>query len=265
MRDMRVDIRLFMSRDKNRSGQRQGGASAPPSSFRPALNPAMADDLESRVLYRDSHIIILDKPAGLAVHPGPSTLVSLEAYLPSLRFGITEPPVAAHRIDRDTSGCLVLARNARSRSRLGRLFEAGAVQKIYWGIVDGVPVAPMGEIKLALSKRSNAQGWRMEADPAGLRAETHYRILYEEKGRSLLELRLLTGRTHQIRAHCAALGHPIIGDPIYGHRTEGTAQLLHARHISIPYRVGSAAIDATAPTPDRFLLALDRAAFQISL
>src|SRR5579864_9411281 len=106
-------------------------------------SPAMQEgamtpqELQARVLYRDGSIMVIDKPAGLAVHPGPTTPESLERYLPALRFGIREVPRLVHRLDRDTSGCLVLARHARGASKLGRLFSSAAVKKTYWAIVEG--------------------------------------------------------------------------------------------------------------------------------
>src|SRR5215470_19487099 len=116
-------------------------------------SPAMREgnvtpqELQARVLYRDGSILVIDKPAGLAVHPGPSTPESLERYLAALRFGIRDVPRLVHRLDRDTSGCLVLARHARGASKLGRLYSSAAVEKTYWAIVEGRPPLPEGVIE----------------------------------------------------------------------------------------------------------------------
>ncbi|MDX2101642.1 MAG: RluA family pseudouridine synthase [Alphaproteobacteria bacterium] len=182
---------------------------------------AISTDLIGRVLYRDAHLIVLNKPAGLAVHPGPSGALSLEASLDDLRFGFHRRPQLAHRLDRDTEGCLVLGRHPKALTRLGRLFAERAVQKTYWAVVLGRPTASEGQIAAPLVKVSSAaSGWRMvvagEGQASAQSAETSWRLLGSNGALSWLELTPHTGRTHQIRAHCQHLGHPILGDPIYG-------------------------------------------------
>lgn len=204
-------------------------------------------DLAARALYRDTHLIVLDKPAGLAVHPGPRTPDSLEQQLWQLRFGNRGDPQPVHRLDRDTSGCLVLGRHPKAVKRLGALFAAAAVDKRYWAIVEGAPADDVGLIEAALAKISSAaDGWRMVVDPGGKAAATEWRVL-ERGARSLIEFRPRTGRTHQVRVHAAALGCVIIGDPVYG--KPGGPMRLHARSVGIPYADGAPPIVVEAPVP----------------
>jgi len=208
--------------------------------------------LQARVLYRDGSILVIDKPAGLAVHPGPSTPESLERYLPALRFGIREVPRLVHRLDRDTSGCLVLARHARGASKLGRLFSSASVKKTYWAIVEGKP-PPEGVIDRPLRKITSKTGWHMAADPAGQRALTRYRLLGASAGFAWLELAPETGRTHQLRVHCAAEGFPVLGDPVYGRGTPRTPLHLHARSVTIPLGGDRGSVTVTAEPPDHMV------------
>jgi RluA family pseudouridine synthase len=211
-------------------------------------------DLPERVLYRDHELIILNKPAGLAVHPGPSGGLSLEAALDALRFEARTAPSLAHRLDRDTSGCLVLARRRSALRRLNALFAAGEIEKTYWAVVLGSPKADSGVVDLALRKLNRKEGWKMVADPLGQSAVTRWRLLGHGNGMSWLECKPQTGRTHQVRVHCAALGCPILGDPVYGAATKEPRSIetplqLHARAVSIPYVGGAAPIGAAAPVP----------------
>ncbi|MDR3437471.1 RNA pseudouridine synthase [Telmatospirillum sp.] len=213
-------------------------------------------DLASRVLYLDSNLIILDKPAGLAVHGGPKTFIHLEGMLDGLRLGLAKPPRLAHRLDRDTSGCLVLARHDKALSRLGRLFGAGKVRKTYWAVVTGRPDPEEGVIEMPLRKVSNKDGWRMIADPAGQAAATRWRRLGGTTLETWLELHPQSGRTHQIRVHCASgLGCPIIGDPVYG-SADDRPMHLHARHLVIPYWADRPPVEAIAVPPPHMRAAL---------
>src|SRR5436305_127553 len=189
--------------------------------------------LTERVLYRDGLILVIDKPAGIAVHPGPGGGPHLEHWFPLLRFGLPHPPALAHRLDRDTSGCLVLGRHPKALRRLGRLFAEGRVEKVYWAVVVGIPDPPQGRIETGLRKETRGTGWHMVVDPEGRHAVTEYRVLGTRDGRAWLELRPRTGRTHQVRVHCATLSSPIVGDIAYG----GPGQVplhLHARTIALP-------------------------------
>lgn len=207
---------------------------------------------DKRILHRDDAVLVLDKPAGLPVHPGPRGGPSVEDWLPALALGKRRPPQPAHRLDMDTAGCLVLGRTKPALAGLGALFASGRVEKTYWAVVRGAPPAREGEVAAPLLKRSTARdGWRMVVDRAGQAALTRWRVLGEADGLSWLELRPRTGRTHQIRVHCAHLGCPILGDARYG-GGEGAMHLL-ARAIALPLE---APVAATAPPPGHMRAAL---------
>ena len=211
-------------------------------------------NLADRVLYRDGLVLVIDKPAGIPVHAGPGGGPNLEHWFPLLRFGLPQPPALAHRLDRDTSGCLVLGRHPKALRRLGRLFAEGQVEKLYWAVVAGVPREAEGRIEAALLKQKRGTvGWRMVVDRDGQHAVTDYRVLGAAEGRTWLELRPRTGRTHQIRVHCASMGVPVVGDPVYGGAAQGGTTdhplQLHARAISLPLYPAKSPIAVTAPVP----------------
>jgi tRNA pseudouridine32 synthase / 23S rRNA pseudouridine746 synthase len=216
--------------------------------------------LTERVLFLDGEALVLDKPAGLAVHPGTRTPQSLEDHLHLLRFGFGRLPLPVHRLDRDTSGCLLLARNPKAHKKFQRAFEEKKVDKTYVAILDGVPEQEGGTIDLALGKTSSAEaGWRMIADPAGKSAVTHWRIGAVRDGRALVVFSPETGRTHQIRVHAAdGIGIAIAGDPVYGagrgppSAGSGQGMLLHALSLRVG-RDGKPPVEAKAPLPPSFL------------
>lgn len=214
------------------------------------------EDLVARLLYRDASVLILDKPAGIAVHKGRGAGPNLEALLPALAFGLPRPPALAHRLDKDTSGCLVLGRHRQALARLGLLFREGRVGKTYWAIVAGGPKADAGEIAHPLARRSHdRRSWVMKVSADGDPALTQYRVLARGDGASLLELQPRTGRTHQLRVHCAAEGMPIAGDRLYGGdlAMAASAQLmLHARSVSLPFYPNKTDIEALAAVPPPF-------------
>jgi tRNA pseudouridine32 synthase/23S rRNA pseudouridine746 synthase/23S rRNA pseudouridine1911/1915/1917 synthase len=213
------------------------------------------NDLLGRLLYRDPLMLVIDKPSGLPVHAGPGGGPNLEALFDGLRFGLPRPPSLAHRLDRETSGCLVLGRHRKALRKLGRLFAEGTVAKTYWAITQDQPAADGGRIELPLVKQSRRQGgWRMVVSDAGQASITEWRVLARSGRHALLELRPLTGRTHQIRVHCAAMGFPLAGDWAYGSEGENPAQalLLHARRIVLPLYPSRAAITVVAPLPAPF-------------
>jgi tRNA pseudouridine32 synthase/23S rRNA pseudouridine746 synthase/23S rRNA pseudouridine1911/1915/1917 synthase len=232
-------------------------ASTSTSSPAPVLTP---EQLLARVLYRDGLILVLDKPAGLPVHAGPGGGPNLEALFDALRFGLPKPPALAHRLDRDTSGCLVLGRHRKALAKLGRLFSSGEVEKTYWAVVNGAPPQPEGRIELALRKLTRKTGWRMVVDPEGQAAVTDYRVLGQANGKTWLECKPRTGRTHQIRVHCAALGCPVSGDPVYG-PADAAPLLLHARAIRLPLYPSKPPIEVTAPVPPHMRAALAACGF----
>ena len=216
----------------------------------------VGEDLIGRILHQDSNLIILDKPAGLAVHGGPRTPDHLEAMLDVLRFTLRQPPRPVHRLDRDTSGCLVLARHDKAASRMGRLFRSGKVEKVYWAVVAGDPPGAAGVIAAPLNKATTRQGWRMRIDPGGLAAITEWAVLGRSDGLVWLELRPRTGRTHQIRVHCAdSLGCPVLGDALYGSGTDRPLHL-HARQVAVPYWADRPPVTAVAPPPPHMQAAL---------
>lgn len=211
------------------------------------------------MLYRDGLVLILDKPAGLPVHAGPGGGPHLEQCFDQLRFGLPNPPALAHRLDRDTSGCLVLGRHAKALRLLGRIFAEGRAHKTYWAVVRGAPPASSGLVTLPLRKLTLKAGWRMVVHGEGQHAETEYRVMGAAPGISWLELHPRTGRTHQIRVHLAELGCPIVGDPLYGvdpGRAPSGPLHLHARSIELPVKPDRPPIQATSPVPPHLLAAL---------
>jgi tRNA pseudouridine32 synthase / 23S rRNA pseudouridine746 synthase len=267
------------------------------------------EEMVSRVLYRDGLMLVIDKPAGFAVHRGPKGGASLEDHFDALRFGLPRAPALAHRLDRDTSGCLVLGRHRKALASLGLLFKHGKVGKTYWAVVEGGPEPDEGRIELPLGRRDASRGWWMKPDPKGQPAVTAWRVLGrsstlgEERdaarcvpsplagegqgggsaassesgtypppqpspargegavsavgGRGALRrlawlaLEPVTGRTHQLRVHCAAMGFPVVGDAIYGSapRSGGPALHLHSREVVVPLARNREPVRVTAPVP----------------
>jgi tRNA pseudouridine32 synthase / 23S rRNA pseudouridine746 synthase len=207
---------------------------------------------EKYVLFIDGEAIVIDKPAGLAVHPGSKTPESLEDYLVHFRFGFQREPLPVHRLDRDTSGCLLLARNPKAHKRFQRAFEDKKVAKTYVAVLDGVPEASEGTIDMPLGKRSTAKdGWRIVPDPKGKPSLTRWRTAAVKDGRAVVVLTPETGRTHQLRVHAAeGIGIPIAGDPVYG--SGRGPMLLHALSLSVE-RDGKPPVEATAPLPPTFV------------
>jgi len=269
------------------------------------------EEMVARLLYRDGLMLVIDKPAGYAVHRGPKGGESLEDHFGALRFGLPRAPALAHRLDRDTSGCLVLGRHRKALAALGKLFKGGRVGKTYWAVVEGGPAEDAGRIELPLGRRDETRGWWMKPDPQGQPAVTTWTVMgrssppparaarggegsgvggndtmaqltpptpalptarfasrgegvhrvrgdeiespHESKSTELtwLALEPLTGRTHQLRVHCAAMGWPIVGDTIYGSapRTGGPPLHLHSREIVVPLYKNKEPIRVTAPAP----------------
>lgn len=221
--------------------------------------PYSAAMLADRVLFIDGEAIIVDKPAGLPVDPPRDGALSVENHRRALTFGFKRWPVVVHRLDRDTSGCLLLARNPKAAARFTEAFAARQVLKSYLAILAGIPEEEQGSIDLSLRKISSAaDGWRMTgADSSARDAKTavsHWQLLAIEDGRALVRFRPETGRTHQLRVHALeGLGHAIAGDPVYGAGTgDGLRRtMLHAEWIALD-RDGKPPVMANAPFPADF-------------
>jgi tRNA pseudouridine32 synthase/23S rRNA pseudouridine746 synthase len=249
------------------------------------------DEMLARVLHRDGLMLIVDKPPGLSVHRGPKGGPSLEDYFDALRYGLPRPPALAHRLDKDTSGCLVLGRHRKALAHLGLLFKHRKVGKTYWAVVAGGPDAPEGTIDIPLGRLDDKIGWWMKPDPKGLPSVTNWKVMgrflpsaalsspspvYRGGGSPMhgasgsprpnpppqagegaqapltwLALEPITGRTHQLRVHCAAMGWPIVGDDIYGGaaRFSGPVLHLHAREVVVPISKNRPPIRVVAPVP----------------
>jgi tRNA pseudouridine32 synthase/23S rRNA pseudouridine746 synthase len=205
------------------------------------------------ILYEDGEALVIDKPGGLPMDRPRKGGDSLDNHLDDLRLGFQRAPVPVHRLDSDTSGCLLLARNPKALKRFAAAFEAREVTKRYLGILAGVPQLKEGTVELALSKISSAEkGWRMIPAKKGKPALTEWRVLAETEGRALVEFRPVTGRTHQLRVHAASgIGIPLLGDPVYGDGKGAWRTMLHAVALEVA-REGKPPIVATAPWPAEF-------------
>jgi 23S rRNA pseudouridine955/2504/2580 synthase len=241
----------------------------PPMPDRPAPKPepkpvpeGIAKELQARVLYRDASVIVLDKPHGLAVQGGPGIAKHLDGMLDALAFD-GERPKLVHRLDRDTSGVLVLARTVTAAAALAKAFRGRDVKKIYWAVVVGEPEHAGGRIEMALAREHGARGERTVPAAPGqkdaARATTDYDVLDVAKRRAaMLELRPLSGRTHQLRVHCAeALRCPILGDGKYAgplaHMEGLSGNLhLHARALVLPHPEGGT-LEVAAPAPEHMV------------
>jgi tRNA pseudouridine32 synthase/23S rRNA pseudouridine746 synthase len=222
-----------------------------------------AEEIQARVLYRDGLMLVIDKPAGLPVHRGPKGGANLEASFDALRFGLPRPPVLAHRLDRDTSGCLVLGRHRKATASLGLLFKHGRISKSYWAVVEGGPAEDEGTIDLPLGRLNAERGWWQKPDPQGQSAQTRWKVLGRGDGFCWLAMEPVTGRTHQLRVHASAMGWPIVGDNIYGTQASlrrlrneqyiprfGDLTLhLHSREIGIPISRNKDPVHVVAPAP----------------
>lgn len=228
----------------------------------PPIDERAAKELQARVLYRDASVLVLDKPFGLPVQGGPGIGRSVDHLLDALRFGSEERPRLVHRLDRDTTGVLVLARTPAAASRLAAAFRARDAEKTYWAVTVGVPTPRAGRVDAPLAKRPGPRGERVavvdeeEGEEGGkvARAVTDYRVVdHAGKRAAWLELSPLTGRTHQLRVHCVALGCPILGDAKYGGAAAMLAGFpemlhLHARRLAIAHPEGGRLV-VEAPLP----------------
>jgi 23S rRNA pseudouridine955/2504/2580 synthase len=233
------------------------------------------DLVEGMILFEDEHVLVLNKPYGIAVQGGTGTRRHIDGLLAGMADRFGGRPRLAHRLDRDTTGVLLVAKRRDGAARLGRLFQTRAAAKTYWALVAGVPKPPQGKVAAALVKAAGWDGDRVrkalpgEQDRA-MHATTYYAVI-DRVGRraAWVSLKPVTGRQHQLRAHMALIGHPIVGDDKYqGERVLAESGIaprlhLHARRLVIPHpAAGVAGIDVTAPLPEHMrrswgLLGLD--------
>lgn len=259
---IRVDGKRASAGDRLEAGQKirvppLGDLSAPPPPTVPRPpRQSDVDALLTAILYRDDDVIALNKPSGLAVQGGTGTERHIDAMLDALRFGAEERPRLVHRLDKDTSGVLLLARSAASAAKLAAAFREKTARKVYWAVVAGVPKPHRGRIDLPLAKLAGQRGERMSGDDEGKNAVTYYTTA-ENAGTKAAFVALLpvTGRTHQLRVHCEAIGTPILGDGKYGGARALLAGVpsprqlhLHARSIEMPHPRGGV-LSVTAPLP----------------
>jgi 23S rRNA pseudouridine955/2504/2580 synthase len=265
---VRVDSRRAKANERLTAGQAVRVPAIvrqkPKSSLRPpaGLSKADRDFIEGLILFEDDDVLVLDKPYGIAVQGGTGTRRHIDGLLAGMTDRFGDRPRLVHRLDRDTSGVLLIAKHRDAAAKLGRIFQTRSAAKTYWALVKGVPRPPQGRVEAALVKASGPDGDRVrkalpgEQDRA-MHATTHYSVV-ERVGRKAawVSLKPVTGRQHQLRAHMALIGHPIVGDNKYvggmelpAENMEGKLQL-HARRLVLPHpRPGAARIDVTAPLP----------------
>jgi 23S rRNA pseudouridine955/2504/2580 synthase len=238
---------------------------------RPTLTPEEAELVRSLVVYRDDHAIVLNKPPGLATQGGTKTTHHLDRLLDGLADDSGNRPKLVHRLDKDTSGALLVARSARAAAFFSKSFSGRTAKKIYWALIVGVPSADEGLIDAPLAKQPGTGGEKMHIDEEhGQPAKTRWRVIDRAGNRAAwVELQPLTGRTHQLRAHMAAIGHPIVGDGKYGGAdsflTGGISRKLHlhARRLRID-SPGGGKIDVTADLPEHFAQTLETLGFEVA-
>lgn len=232
------------------------------------------DAIEQMIIFEDDHVLVLNKPFGLAVQGGTGTKKHIDGMLEGMadRFG-GERPRLVHRIDRDTTGILLVAKTRDAAARLGKTFQTRSAAKTYWALVKGVPKPPQGKIEAALVKASGPDGDRVRKARPGEQAEamhatTHYSVIDQVARKAAwVSLKPVTGRQHQLRAHMHMIGHPIVGDNKY----EGDVNMpaenidkklhLHARRLIIPHPKTGGKIDVTAPLPDHMRRTWDTLGF----
>ncbi len=219
-----------------------------------ALEP---EPIPLAIVYEDEHLLVVDKPAGMTVHPGAGrqtgTLVhAVLAHCPGLAgIGGEHRPGIVHRLDKDTSGLLVVAKNDAALRRLQAELQARRIRREYLALVHGSVAQPEGTVDAPIG-RDPRHRTRMAVSASGRRAVTRYRVMERLPGTTLLEIRLETGRTHQIRVHCEHIGHPVVGDPVYARRPNPWGmrrQALHARRLAFAHPVSGREMAFDAPLP----------------
>ena len=226
-----------------------------PDEVEPAV--ARAQDIPLDILYEDAAVLVLNKRAGLVVHPGAGnaegTLVNaLLFHCAGLSvIGGVERPGIVHRLDKETSGCLVIAKTDAAHQSLSRQFAERLVKKSYLALVEGIPRMPHGKIEAAIGRHA-VHRQKMAVNERGRESVTQYRVLASFEGKTLMECQPRTGRTHQIRVHLKHLGHPIVGDPLYGRRGGHARHFLHAWKISFAHPGNGKPMEFCAPLPPDF-------------
>lgn len=284
---VRVDAKRAQANDRLEAGQavRVPAVIREPPAHKPSLKPPPGvskgdrDFIEAMILYEDNDVIVLNKPFGLAVQGGTGTKRHLDGMLAGMEDRFGDRPRLVHRLDRDTTGVLLVAKTRAAAAKLGRVFQTRSAAKTYWALVQGVPKPPQGKVEAALVKSSGPDGDRVRKAMPGeqeeaMHATTHYSMIDRAAHKwAWLSLKPVTGRQHQLRAHMALIGCPIVGDNKYeGHRAMPDADEeirlhLHARRLVIPHPAGGKTIDVTAPLPDHMrrtweLLGLDPKRFE---
>jgi 23S rRNA pseudouridine955/2504/2580 synthase len=247
-------------------------AGAPPPARPSRITAADAEMIRGCVLYRDDSVIVLNKPPGLATQGGTGTTLHVDMLCEALTFGLAEKPRLVHRLDKDTSGVLVLGRTPAATARLAAAFKSRAARKLYWALVVGLPDPVDGTIKAPIAKQAGVHGEKMEVSDDGQRASTDFAVI-ESVGKTVSWLRLepRTGRTHQLRVHAAYLGTPIVGDGKYGGaeahlQGQGVSRKLHlhARAIRLPHPDGGM-LEVVAPLPRHMADSFDFFAFDLEV
>ena len=243
------------------------------------LSKADRDRIERMILFEDEHVLVLNKPFGLAVQGGTGTKRHIDGMLAGMADRFGERPRLVHRLDRDTTGVLLVAKHRDAAAKLGRIFQTRSAAKTYWALVKGVPRPPQGKIEAPLVKASGPEGDRVRKAGPGEQAEamhatTHYSVIDRVASKAAwVSLKPVTGRQHQLRAHMALIGYPIVGDNKYGGDRSALAEQiedklhLHARRLVLPHPYTEGKIDVTAPLPEHMqktweLLGLDAARYE---
>ena len=221
-------------------------------------------DILLSVVFEDEHLIVIDKPAGMTVHPAPGnedhTLVNaVLAYVPNIEgIGGEQRPGIVHRLDKDTSGLIVVAKNERAHAHLSDQFKSREVNKVYLALVVGHPSPPEADIDAPIGRHPQDRQ-RMAIVSTGRPAITRYRVVTSYKRATLVEARPRTGRTHQIRVHLASVGHPVVGDAVYGRPVSGLSrQFLHAHRLAFQHPASEEVVQFSAELPDDLSSYLDR-------
>lgn len=274
---LRLDGKRAAPGDRIETGQmiRVPPADEPENARPERTRPELSDDqiafARSLDFHRDKSALVLNKPPGLAVQGGSKTKDHVDGLLDALQYEAEARPRLVHRLDKDTSGALLVARSPRAASIFAKSFATRKTTKIYWAIIIGVPKIEQGTIDLAIAKQPGSGGEKMHPDPEGQSAKTLYRVI-ERAGNeaAFVALQPLTGRTHQLRVHMAAIGHPILGDGKYGGQDAFlTGELsrklhLHARRLALPHPDGGT-LDVTADIPEHFAKSLAALGFTAAL